>query len=160
MVVLAVGGAVATFFGVVWGGATLAQLAAGHRPAIPASAVGYAIGRLPANLSDPATAWGSAYSDSLPGPVVYWLCTAITALVVGVTATVLVKWLGRSKVGTSKRRPLGVDARPRFAKARDLAPLLVRAPQPGRFIVARFGRRLVATEATPTAGERREAAPR
>jgi type IV secretion system protein VirD4 len=155
MVVLAVGGAAATLLGVAWGGAVAAQLAAGNRPAIPAAAVGHALGRLPANLSDPATAWGSPFSDTLPGPVLYWSCTAIIAVAISGAAVVLVKWFSRSKVGTSRRRPLGVDARPRFAKARDLAPLLVRSPQSGRFIVARFGRRLVATEATPTAGEKR-----
>ena len=69
----------------------------------------------------------------------------------------LLKLFGRAKVGTSSRRPLGVDARPRFAKARDLRPLLVRSPQPGRFVVARFGRKLVATEATPKPDERRGA---
>ena len=49
-------------------------------------------------------------------------------------------------MGTDRRRPLGVDARPAFARPRDLAPLLVRHPVPGRFVLGRVGRRLVATE--------------
>jgi len=110
-----------------------------------------------ANLSNPAAAWDPPYTAELPGPVLYWLCTAIAAAVLVVIAVALFRLFRRSNVGTSRRRPLGVDARPRFAKARDLGPLLVRSPQPGRFIVAKFGRRLVATESTPTADEKRSA---
>ncbi len=128
-----------------------------NAPAIPASAAAHASKSLPANLSDPAAAWPSPYSHELPGPVLYWICTAVAAAVLAAAVIGLAKLFGRSKVGTSRRRPLGVDARPRFAKARDLAPLLIRAPQPGRFIVARFGRRLVATEATPRPDEKRNA---
>jgi len=157
MLVLVVGGAAASLLGAVWGGASLALLATGNRPAVPASVAGDALGRLPANLADPASAWPAPYSGLLPGPIQYWLCTAIAAGLIGAALFGLYKVFGRSKVGTSTRRPLGVDARPRFAKARDLAPLLVRSPQPGRFIVARFGRRLVATEATPKAEEKRRA---
>src|SRR5690606_37110372 len=118
----------------------LAQLAASQRLGIPASAAGAAAQRLPANLSDPAAAWPAPYAEQLPGPLLYWACTAVAGAAVAALVVGLVKVFGRAKVGTSKRRPLGVDARPRFATARDLAPLLVKAPQPGRFVVARFGR--------------------
>src|SRR5439155_25856162 len=60
----------------------------------------------------------------------------------------------RSKVGTVRRRPLGVDARARFATARDLRPLVVRGRPDGRFPLGRFGRLLLATE-LPPAGRRR-----
>lgn len=157
LLVLVLGGAAASGVAAVWGGAALALVVTGHGPGLPASAAATAAGSLPAHLSDPATAWPSPYGQLLPGPVVYWLCTATVVVVMTVVGVALARWLTGSKVGTSKRRPLGVDARPRFAKARDLAPLLVRSPQSGRFIVARFGRRLIATEATPTAGEKRSA---
>jgi type IV secretion system protein VirD4 len=52
----------------------------------------------------------------------------------------------RRRVGTAQREPLGVDARSRFATVRDLAPMLIRRPETGRFVLGRFGRRLVATE--------------
>lgn len=157
MLVFVVGGAAASALGVVWAGASLALLVAGNRPAVPASVAGSAIGSLPAHLTDPAAAWPAPYSELLPGPVVYWVCTAVAAVLLGGVLFGLFKLFGRARVGTSSRRPLGVDARPRFARARDLRPLLVRSPQPGRFVVARFGRRLVATEATPKPDERRGA---
>ena len=78
------------------------------------------------------------------------LVTVAAAVVLGLG----VRWFGGSRVGTSKRRPLGVDARPRFARRRDLSPLLVSGPSSGRFIVARFGRALVATETNMTASAR------
>ncbi len=155
LVVVVVGTAAAALVGVVWGGAALALVATGQSPAVSVEAAGAALRELPANLSNPAIAWPEPYSDQLPGPLVYWLCTAIAAAAAAVVVAVVVRWVARSRVGTSERRPLGVDARPRFAKARDVAPLLVRSAQPGRFIVARFGRKLVATEATPTPDERR-----
>jgi type IV secretion system protein VirD4 len=155
MVVLVVGGAVAAVLGVVWAGAALAMLVTGQSPGVPVAAAGDALPDLPANLSDPAAAWPEPYAQVLPGPVVYWLCTVVAAVAIAAAVVVGVRLLTRSGVGTAERRPLGVDARPRFARARDLAPLLVRSAQPGRFVIARFGRKLVATEATPTAGEKR-----
>ena len=43
------------------------------------------------------------------------------------------------------RRPLGVDGRVQFAAPRDLRPRTVRRASVGRFVVARFGWRLLAT---------------
>lgn len=157
LLVLVAGGAVAVVIGAVWGGAALALLVTGHDPGVALSAAGTAATGLPARLSDPASAWADPYAGQLPGPGMYWTCTALVAVLIVGLCVVVAKLLRESKVGTSKRSPLGVDARPRFAKAGDLRPLLVRSSQPGRFIVGRFGHRLVATESTPIAGERRKA---
>ena len=46
----------------------------------------------------------------------------------------------------SRRRRLGVDAQARLARTRELAPLVVTGPTPGRLILGRAGRQLVATE--------------
>ncbi len=157
LLVLVTGGAAAAVLAAVWGGAALALLVTGHDPGVPLSVAGEAATALPGRLSDPASAWVDPHGAQLPGPVIYWVCTALVAgSIVGV-GVVVAKLLRESKVGTSKRNPLGVDARPRFAKARDLRPLLVHSAQPGRFIVGRFGRRLVATESTPKVGEKRKA---
>lgn len=155
LLVLTLGGAAAGLFAIVWAGAALALLVMGQAPAIPASAVGEALGSLPANLTAPSEAWPSPIASKLPGAIVYWPCTALAAAGFSALVALLIRWLWRSKVGTTKRRPLGVDARPRFARARDLRPLLTSRPVPGRFIVASFGRKLVATESTPSKGERR-----
>ncbi|RMH80566.1 MAG: type IV secretory system conjugative DNA transfer family protein [Actinomyces sp.] len=85
----------------------------------------------------------------LPSAPVYWLTTTAAAVAAVVVVGLAVRWWGRSRVGTARRRPLGVDARTRFASRRDLAPVLVSGPVSGRFVFARFGRRLVATEAPP-----------
>lgn len=157
LLVLVAGGAAAVVIGAVWGGAAFALVVTGHDPSVSLSAAGAATTGLPARLSDPASAWADPYAGRLPGPVPYWVCTALVAVLLIAVAAVAAKVLRESKVGTSKRSPLGVDARPRFARAGDLGPLLVRSPQPGRFIVGRFGHRLVATESTPAAGEKRKA---
>ncbi len=156
MLVLALSGVVAGVVAVVWGGAFLALAVTGNAQAVSVSAAGDALGGLPTSMGDPASAWAEPIGPGLPGPIVYWVCTAMVAAVLVVVGVLLFKWLGRSRVGTYRRRPLGVDARPRFAKARDLAPLLVRTAAPGRFIVARFGRHLLATEATPAHDEKRK----
>jgi len=157
LLVFVVGGALAVVVGVVWGGASLALLVMGQAPELPVSASVVALRNLASDLSDPAAAWPAPYGSRLPGPVVYWLCTGVVVAVAIAVPVVLAKWLSRSKVGTSRRRPLGVDARPRFAKARDLRSLLVKGAAPGRFVIARFGRRFVATEATPAVDEKRTA---
>lgn len=152
LLVVVVAGVAMAVIGVVWAGASLALLLSGNAQAVVFSAAVEATGRLPGHLADPAGAWPLPYSALLPGPPLYWLSTGVCAAAVSGVAVVVIRWLGRSKVGTSKRRPLGVDARPRFATRRDLRALLVDGPTPGRLIVARFGRRLVATENPPPHG--------
>src|SRR5690554_2736101 len=111
LVVAAVG---AVLVGAVWGGASLAMLATGCGR-LPLSAAVDAAIELPARLADPSSAWPPPYSAGLPGSVVYWLCTGAIALAMAVVVALGVRWFGRSRIGTSKRRPLGVDARPQFA---------------------------------------------
>ena len=53
------------------------------------------------------------------------------------------------------RRRLGVDAHARFATRRELRPLLVKAPVPGRFVLGTWGRWLVATESQRWAPNRK-----
>jgi type IV secretion system protein VirD4 len=151
--VLAVGGALFVGVVAVWGGASLATLLAGAPIVVPFGDAASALLALGGNVSDPAAAWGEPTAGRLPGPYLYWCCTAtITALLVAV-AGVGLRMVGRSTVGTAKRRPLGVDGRARFATRRDLTTLLVDGPAPGRFVLGRFGRRLVATEPSPVPGQ-------
>jgi type IV secretion system protein VirD4 len=145
--IVVVGGVALAVVGVVWAGASLSLLLSGRAAGIALAAAADAAIKLPAHVPVPASAWRAPYSEVLPGAPVYWLSTGICATGTGGLTALGVRWLGRSKVGTSRRRPLGVDGRPRFASRRDLRPLLVDAPTPGRFVIARFGRRLVATEA-------------
>ncbi len=152
MAVVVVAGVAVAVITAVWAGALLSLLLAGRPQGVPFSAAAEALPQLPASFGRPASAWPSPHDSRLPGFLLYWLSTGIsTGGICGVLGAAW-HWIGRSKVGTSKRRPLGVDARPRFATRRDLQPLLVDRPTEGRLIIARFGRSLVATEAPPTQG--------
>lgn len=146
LVVLVVAGFALAVGGVVWSGAALSALLAGHHLAASLGDALAAAPALPRHLGDPGAAWSSAARASLPGPVLYWLCTAACTAVAATLIALAARWWGRSRVGTAPRHPLGVDARARFARPRDLRTLIVQRPQPGRFILGRVGRHLVATE--------------
>ncbi len=131
---------------VVWAGAALAAQLSGHSlDASFADAMAAAQG-LPGALGDPRQAWPPAARASLPGPGLYWSATTAVALAGVGLGGVGLRWWGKSRVGTARRRPLGVDARARFATRGDLAPLIVRRAQPGRLILGSCAGRLVATE--------------
>ena len=152
LAVVVVAGVAVGVITAVWSGALLSLLLAGRPQGVPFSAAADALPRLPASLGHPALAWPAPHDRLLPGPLLYWLSTGISAAGICGVLGAAWHWIGRSKVGTSKRRPLGVDARPRFATRRDLEALLVPGPVPGRLIIAQFGRSLVATEAPPEQG--------
>lgn len=151
--VLVVGGALFAVATVVWAGAALALLVvdAGSVPRL-ADALGV-LGRLPGAWQNPASAWPSPVAGLLPGPVLYWCSTFVAAAVVAGLGVVVWRLVSRSRVGTVRRRPLGVDGRALFASRRELAPLIVREPTAGRFVLGRCGRRLLASEAPPAAGD-------
>lgn len=138
--------AIAGVLGCLWSGAQLAALLVGTWP-LPAglSATLAAAFGLPSNLRQPGRAWPPAIAERLPGPVAYWSATtASTLFVVVVGAWLWSRWAAR--LGPDRRRRLGVDTEARLGSARDLAPLVVSGPVPGRMILGAVGRRLVATE--------------
>ena len=149
IMVVGLAGAAAVVGGLVWGGAFVAAAATGGDWHATFSDALAAAGRLPSHLSDPARAWPPASSGALPGPVAYWAATSAVAGTGLVLAGGVARVALRSRVGTAPRRPLGVDARPRFANGRDLRPLAVARRHPGRFLLGRHGRTLLATESTP-----------
>ena len=132
---------------VVWLGGWLAAAAIGR-----ALGVGYAqvlgvVLRLSGHFADPRLAWPSPGSDRLPGPWIYWPCTAIAAApVVLVAWLVLRRWSSR-RFGLADRTRLGVSTDARLATRADLAPLIVDGPVKGRFILGTVHDLLVATEA-------------
>ena len=145
-------GVLVPLLAIVWGGAFLASRLAGHTFAVtPDESVG-ALASLPSCLGDPASAWSDRAAASLPGPALYWAATALAgAVVAGIVAVGLRVWRRWLRVGTSERDRLGVNARAWMAGERDLRTLFVSGPAPGRFILGRFRRRLVATECRATA---------
>jgi type IV secretion system protein VirD4 len=146
VLVVVIGGVALAFGAVVWGGAAASSALVGEPfEATVADALGTAT-RLPGALTDPASAWAPTADLSETPPVLYWLATAACAgAAVGLLVLGLRIW-GRSRVGTQPRRPLGVDARAQFARPRDLRTIIVRGPEPGRFILGKVGHHLVASE--------------
>lgn len=114
-----------------------------------------ALTRLPAHAADPRLAWDEPARSNLPGPVVYWSVTALVVVVIAALAIAAVRRLGsRRHEPPDKRRRLGVDTQARLATTRDLRPLLTSAPEPGRFVLARWGRKLLSTERASGRGGR------
>ena len=139
LVVVATGVAV-----VVWCGAWLAAALAGN-PAFQGR-LGDAFGAIPTlatNSAEPAAAWPPGAAAQLPGALTYWLATvAVSVVVIAVIVVARRVWLSLS----GSRRRLGVDAHARFATKRELRPLMVSKPVPGRFIFGTWGGKMLATE--------------
>ena len=156
--VAAVAGVGALLVGLTWAGASLALLVGGAPRAVPAGNAVDALIRLPSTMGEPAAAWAPSLAADMPGAAVYWVSTALAGLVCCLMVGCAVRRLPWGRVGSDRRRPLGVDARPRFASSRDLRPVLVRRATAGRFTLARHGRYLVATEDRQAAPKRRRRA--
>lgn len=155
LLVIVGAGIIGSLGGAVWLGAWAASAVSGEQlRASFADAVTAAI-RLPSHLGDPMAAWPVEARASIPGPLLYWTATITLLVITLAVAVVVVRLVSRSRVGTLPRRPLGVDARARFATSRDLRPLIVSGPHPGRFMLGRHGRRLLATELPPEGKRRR-----
>ncbi len=96
--------------------------------------------RLAIDPARPGDAWPPEAVTLVPAPTAYYTVLAILGIVIlAATAT---GWRWHHKHSTSTDS----DAA-RWAKPRDLKPLLIRRPQPGRLTLGTVDRRLVATEA-------------
>ena len=139
---------VAAVAGVVWAGAAIATVLSGGRGlgAGLADAARAAVA-LPSHVTDPAAAWEAPASNRIPGPWLYWPSTVVAVGAAGTATGLALRWRASARgVGPVRLRRLGVKGAARFASARELAPLLVDGPEPGRLILGRVGRHLVATE--------------
>ena len=136
----------------VWGGAWLAVLASGGGSIDAGVGDGVvAAFRLPGHLTEPAGAWPRRAAVDIPGPLVYWPATLVVLAALGAVAVGgLWLWQRWQTAGTVDRERLGVNAKAWFARRRDMATLFVDGPVPGRFILGRLGRRIVATECRAT----------
>ena len=144
MLLLVVGLVAAAVCTVLWLGATLAIGITGGSPAGLRWSDGLRATRaLAERPADPAAAFARLPVGAVPGPWVFWPCVVVAGvLVAGAMLTVRAMW----RELRPARHRLGVDVRARFATRRELRPLLIREPVPGRFVIGRWGRWLVATE--------------
>ena len=146
----------ATFLAVLWAGAQLAALTVHHHPLgpVPLNTFLDFVSKLPKHLGSPADAWPPGpWTDNLTGPVPYWACTLLLLLTtIGLLVTVGRVFRSNHDVGQDRRARFGAPAWPREATRQDLAPLIVKGPTPGRTILGRAQRRLIATEACDSRG--------
>jgi len=141
--------------GLVWASGQLAGLAFGHTwlHLDPAQVAGV-LWSLPQHLGDPALAWPASARAALPGPAgMYGAFTATTAATAATASGVMRLWqragLGRPTApGARVKRPAAGSAT--WASPRELRPLRVRQPEPGRVILGRtpglLGRLLAAED--------------
>lgn len=94
--------------------------------------------RLPDSIARPRDAWPDRLRDGLPGPAGF---AVALALMLGVIATGVVYGL---RLWDRWRRAL--DGSARWARLRDVRPLLLRRPHGRRVVLGRRGRYLVAAE--------------
>ena len=130
---------------VVWAGAQLAAIVFGDG-ALPVGIEdgGRAALNLPSHASDPAMAWPDTVRPLLPGPVAYWACSAVIALIaLALAGTIAWAWHRWSRSGA---HPLGVKPNAGFARPADIKKLIVDQPQAGRLTLGQLGRQLVAAE--------------
>lgn len=107
-----------------------------------------ALWHTPRHSHGPRLAWSPKLAARLPGPATYWISVVLVAAgLFAVVAYAVVHFDRRHHEPVDKRRRLGVPAQARLASPKDLRPLLTRRPAPGRFVIARWHRGYLSTEA-------------
>ncbi len=155
-VILVLGGAAVALGGVLWGAAQFASLVRNQHPLdLGAEGVAHALPHLRDTLGDPRLAFDEPVRSQLPGPVLFWFCFTFTVVAAALVAYGLWRLFRSDRMPLDRRTRLGVGAEARLATARDLRPLIVSRPRPGRFVLGRFGRRLLAAE-NPGRSQRRK----
>ena len=138
---------------VVWGGAIISSVASGlGPPAVGLSDALRAIPGLAERPSVPADSWPVESRSQIANAPIYWTATAC---VLGVLVVVVAGARRLWRRVTPSRRRLGVDAHARFATRRELRPLLIKRPVPGRFVFGLWNGRMLATENRRWAPNRR-----
>jgi type IV secretion system protein VirD4 len=91
------------------------------------------------DTAHPDHAWPAEARDLIPGLVAYYATLTVITLAVLAVAALGYRWY-QGHAGAE-------SGSARWAKPRDLKPLLIRKPQPGRLTLGTVGNRLIATEA-------------
>jgi type IV secretion system protein VirD4 len=141
-----VAAAVAALLALIWLTGALAGLlfGSGWTP-VGASDLGATALRLPSHLGDPRDAWPREVRSGLPGAVGFYVSVALLGGVIASVVLLIHRASVRVPLPQLDRGRRRVPAA-RWATLRDLAPLRVRGPQPGRLTLGRHGRTLLAAE--------------
>jgi type IV secretion system protein VirD4 len=146
VVALVLAAVLATIFALVWLTGALAGLifcgSSTNTPWVDALTV---VGRLPTHAGDPRLAWPAALRDGLPGPVGMYAVFVFEAIGFGVA----VRLAGPRLSDLDLPSIIGGRGRPpaaRWARRRDLEPLIVDGPTTGRVTLGHRGKDLLAAE--------------
>ncbi len=156
LAVLAVLGLAAFAGGVLWLGAQAASLVRSRSVLdLDAGGVAAALRHMPEMWGNPRFAFEEPARSQLPGPVLFWSCVVVAFACCAAIVGLLWKVFRTDRTPLDRRSRLGVTTEARLATATDLAALIVRRPEPGRFVLGRFGRHLLAAEGPPRNRRRR-----
>jgi type IV secretion system protein VirD4 len=142
---VAIAAALAAVLAAIWivGGVAGAVFGGGW-PAVDAADLAAIALRLPSHLGEPRAAWPAGARATLPGAAgIYSSGVLVAGLVVGIVVVLHRVGISAEAVGLRSRRQVPTA---RWATRRDLAPLRVSGPQPGRLILGRSGRNLIAAQ--------------
>lgn len=136
-----------------WLTAALAAILFGDGQAPALGDAASALARLPGHLSDPRAAFPAEARGGLPGPVGFYTAALLVlglVLVAGLVLVRAVRWARDMRL--LKASPAGEQRdEARWARRRDLRPLAIREPQPGRVTLGRAHGRLIAAETRQSA---------
>jgi type IV secretion system protein VirD4 len=142
---LAVAACAAGLLALLWMVGGLAGLLFGGTwPAVGLADLGAVALRLPFHLGDPREAWPGEVRATLPGAAGFYSTIALISCGIAGALSLLRRaglTSGSIRFGSRRRVPAA-----QWATKRDLAPLRVPRPQPGRLTLGRFGRMLLAAE--------------
>jgi type IV secretion system protein VirD4 len=143
--VLLIGGIATTVLFAFWFVTGLSAMLFGDGwPAVSALELGEAVINFPEQIGDPAQAWSPRIARGLAGPVGFYATFAF--VVAGATASVI-SWTPAVR-SAAKRTGIRPERAPsaRWARRQELRRLVVGAPEPGRVVLGRMGRSLLAAE--------------
>jgi type IV secretion system protein VirD4 len=141
----------ATIAGILYAAAQVAALVVHHRALghVTFDAFLTFLKRLPKSAAHPRDAWPTGpWTNNLTGPIPYWTAVAIMgALAISMTVAAVRIFGGNNRnVGQDRKERFGAPAWPREATRKDIAPLIVNGPTPGRTIIGKARGKLIATE--------------
>ncbi|HJZ34790.1 MAG TPA: type IV secretory system conjugative DNA transfer family protein [Solirubrobacterales bacterium] len=135
-----------TVMALVWITGAFAGVIFSGAPATTTAAVTIEVAlHLPAHLGDPRLAWPPTTRQGLPGPVGMYgvMAVELAGLAAAVSAVVpRLRGMELPSLGGGRGKPPVTE----WARRRDLAPLIVDGPKPGRITLGRRGRDLLAAE--------------
>jgi type IV secretion system protein VirD4 len=99
--------------------------------------------RLPRHLDDPAAAWPGPARNGLPGAAAFYAVLGMMLTAAAMLVSIVVVAARRVGLWSGSRSP---SRSSRWARARDVRRLVVRAPRAGRLVLGRVAGRLVAAE--------------